>query len=205
MPEATKRHYTFSDMEIFVAKAANWTARRYSDYGVEFDDAAQEIRMWMFAGGDKKIRKWLKSQPQQTTRIYLSMLDVARGYAERQKADLSGYKIEDVQWYSVPLLVDLLPMAFDPTFTGEVSESENKSYTKSRKPPQEGNNLLVMVIDVRSALEHSAPWVRSSLRRNPQEPEALAQLLNELGGSRPYVGQRHVISNAHAQYITREQ
>ena len=205
MPEATKRHYTFSDMEIFVTKAANWTARRYSDYGVEFDDVAQEIRMWIFAGGEKKIRKWLKSSPQQTTRIYLSMLDVARGYAEKQKADQSGYKIEDVQWYSIPLLIDLLPMAFDPTFTGESNTDENNTYTKGRRPPQEGNNLLVMVIDVRAALEQAAPWVRSALRRNPQEPEALSQLLSELGGSRPHIGQRHAISNAHAQYITREQ
>ena len=205
MPEATRKYYTYSDMELFVTRAANWTARRYGQYGVEADDVAQEIRIWLIRGGEKKVRKWLRSSPQQTTRIYLSMLDIARGYAEREKAEQSGYHVEDVTWYSIPLITDLLTYAFDPTFTGEASESEQTTYTKSRKPPQEGNNLLVMVIDIRSALDRCAPWVRAALRRNQNEPEALQILLQELGGSRPYIGQRHVISNAHAQYLTKDQ
>ena len=205
MPEKARKHYTYSDMELFVARAASWTARKYRDYGVEYEDACQEIRLWLASGGEKKVRRWLKSNPQQTTRIFFSMLDISRGYAEREKADKSGYAVEDVQWYSTALLEDLIPLAFDETFTGDESDAEQNSYTKRTRPPQEGNNLLVMVIDVRSGLEKIPTWAKNILRKNPSDEEALGLLLNELGGSRPYIGRRHVITNAHAQYLTKDQ
>ena len=188
--------HTFEDMPGFVAKAARLVTHRYRSY-VEEEDVSQEIYAWLYGPGQIKVARWLESDPQQTTRIYLSMLDVARLYAEREKAVKAGYRAEDVWWYTPASLEALMPLALDSAFTqqnGHVGE------------------LLTMVVDIRKAIEEAGLWgyFHGATHNGDEEDQAqfyanLLLVLERLGGERPAVGRRRAMSNAKAQAITSEQ
>ena len=183
--------YTFSDMPGFVAKAARFVAHRYRSY-VEEDDVSQEIYVWLYGAGQLKVDRWLQSDPQQTTRIYLSMLDVARQYAEREKAAKSGYRPEDVWWYTPGSLEALMPLAMDASYTqqnGHVGE------------------LLTMVLDIRKAVVDAGlfEFFTDEAEEHPDYRVNILLVLDRLGGERPAVGRRRAMSNAKAQAITSEQ
>jgi len=172
----------------FVRKAAGYTGYRYRNYGVEPEDVISEINVWLFGDGRPKVEKWLGNEPQQTTRIYRSMLDVALKYAESEKANRVGYKPDDVWWYTKTSVEGLMPLALDPTYTqanGHVGET------------------LTMVVDIRRVMTpEDHDYFTYCDDTDPDWSERLTDLVNRLGGQRPYVGRRKVLSNATAQAIT---
>lgn len=199
--------YTYEQaVDIFTKKASGYVARRYRNYGVEFDDASQEIYLWLLDGGEKKVRRWLSKSPQQTTRVYMSMLDVAMSYAEQEKALRAGYDVDDVFWYTPSLIEGLLPLALDESFAPEdINELEQLGGGKRKaKQPAEGGNLLATVLDIRRALEGTklVPYFTACDADHPSWPDNVQELVDWLGGNKPTLGRRRAISNAHAVAIT---
>ncbi len=187
-------HYTFDDMPGFVAKAASYVAHRYRPYGVESDDVSQEIYAWLYGKGRKRVERWLETEDdkaQQTTRIYLSMLAVGRVYAEKEKAARAGYKAEDVWWYTPASLEALIPLALDASFTqsnGQLGE------------------LTATVLDIRKAVQECGLWAffADSTDEHPDYRSNILVVLDKLGGERPVIGRRRVMTNAHAQAVVSE-
>ena len=201
------RPYTWTEVEkAFTVKAARNVTRRYAPYGVTFDDAQQEILVWLYGKGKAKVERWLANEPQQTTRIFRSMIDAAAQYGEREKATRCGYDVEDVEWYTPRMIEGLMPLALDPTFDGTPAKQGDGHRTSGGGLISQGNEALVAVLDIRRALKACPSWVTEMFQLH--EPgaagwdDAVYAVINRLGGDLGRVGRRRVLSNAHAQHIT---
>lgn len=200
------KHYEWADLDALILKAAGLVSKRYHGY-VLFEDLTNEVYVWLYEHRGK-VRKWLSSSPQQTTRIFRSFYDAARGYAEQEKALKAGYDVEDIAWYSPQLIEGLLPLALDPDFYPEsVNERETEAPSSNRRPPSEGGELMTMVIDIRRALDGTGltDWFLDHDSSSDVWDARIEQLVDHLGGMRPYVGRRKVLSNSAAQAVTRQQ
>jgi hypothetical protein len=204
--------YTFDEVASrFTQKAASYAGRRYRAWGVERDDFSQEILMWMYGSGKSKVERWLASAPQQTTRIYRSMLDVAIQYGEKEKAERVGYNAADIQWYTAAMVEAVLPLVLDSTYDFQSSTDVGGNGGKHKKlAPGEGANLLTSVMDVRRALKHCPTWVQEVLEDyssgHPAWEDAIELVVHQLGGSLlPQIGRRRVMNNATAQHVTHQQ
>lgn len=180
---------TWDDMPGFVSKAAHYVGYRYRRY-VETADVSQELYAWLYADGNRsRVLKWLSAEPQQTTRVYRTLLAEALSYAEQEKASSAGYKPDDVWWYTPHGVEGLLPLALDRDFVqanGHVGDQ------------------LAMVIDVRAALDATGlfDFFAKHDESHPDWRVNLQAVVDRLGGERPGVGRRRAIRNATAQAIT---
>lgn len=199
--------YTFEDIsERFVHKAAGYVAWRYRAYGVEVTDLRQEMYAWLYGEGASRVRKWLRSSPQQTTRIYRSLVDAGVSYGEAEKAEKVGYDSDDVMWYSPTLVEGLMPLVLDETFDGDMPVEGAESGRKSKQVPHEAGNGLAMVLDIRRALDKLPDWVETCLRHEERGlgrwDDAVLAVVNFLGGSKPTIGKRKVLTNVAAKALT---
>jgi hypothetical protein len=192
MPRRTDP-YTFEEIHIFVAKAARLLGHRYSRWGVDADDVNQELWLWVLSH-ETRIRKWLASEPQQTTRIFRSLYDYGSKYAEKEKAQRLGYHQDDVQWYTPSLVESLLPFALEGEWNGLVAEHGEA---------KQNWDLITMVQDVRKAMDktHTYHTLRNLNPGDGAYEDAVRAVVDALGGTRSYTGRRKVISNSTAQHI----
>ena len=205
----TKKTYTFEDVATsFAGQAARAVFTRYARWGVTLDDCLSEIHLYLYGKGKRNVDRWLANDPQQTTRINREFYAAAQSFAEKAKAEAVGYDVDDVLWYSPSLVEALMPLALDPTFTGEINiQKHPDEYQPKTKPNhKEGGDLLAMVLDVRRAID-ALPEIELDLRTsNPDDSiyqSGLMGVVNYLGGPTPFVGRRRVLSNAEAQAVTR--
>lgn len=69
--------------DFLVKKAARWVSNSFTNTGVSYDDAFQEIWVWLLepnAGGvtgEERVRGWLHEEPRRTTRAKFAMVDAA--------------------------------------------------------------------------------------------------------------------------------
>jgi hypothetical protein len=199
--------YTYDDVvQRFVPGAARRIAWRYRAYGVELEDVKQEMFVWLYGEGERRVRKWLRNSPQQTTRITRSLEDAGITYGEAEKAARVGYEPDDVMWYSPALVEGLMPLVLDETFDGEMPVEGAESGRKSKQVPHEAGNGLVMVLDIRRALDKLPEWVSDVFRHEERGmgrwEDAVLAVVNYLGGSSPHVGKRKVLANATAKALT---
>lgn len=205
----TDEPLTFSDViDTLVPRAAWKVGRQYDRWGFGVEDASQEMLLWAYGEGTTRIRRWLAKEPQQIARLHWALIDVGRSVGEREKAARCGYDTSDVAWYSPSLVEGLMPLVLDETYDGidGAGEADGK---RQKRMPNEGGNLLAYVVDIRRAISRCKDWVGETLIGSAPGAagwdEAIQEVLALLGGESPYVGTRRVISNAHAQYLTREE
>ncbi len=175
-------------IDTILPQAARAAARKYQQYGLTFEDAQQEIWIWLYRTGrdgltgGERVRRWLEQSPQRLLSIRKAMERYASNEGKVLKADAVGYKVHDNIRYSVPMVKELLSLALDGTFDG------------SRPPDGEfhgtswSEELVAMVSDIRRAIEHC----------KTMDARTLVDFLN----TEDYVGQRHAISNVTAQAFT---
>lgn len=204
MTATAKKVYEFRDCNIFAKRAAASVMRRYANY-IEYEVLLQEGYVWLLAN-QEKVEGWLAASPQRTTRLFHSLRDYMIALAEQEKAARCGYDPEDVAWYSATLVEGLLPLALDDTFTPEqINESDGEG--KRSKPANEGGDLLAMVLDIRRALKgtNTILFFLDSVAGDPMWESRIEQLVDYLGGQRPYTGRRRSLTNRAAQAITGQQ
>lgn len=211
------KHYTFADTEHIARKAAGIISRRYGRDGTDYDTALSDIHLWQYTPRHRaKVERWLASSPQQTSRIYWSFIVAAQKPAERRKAELHGYNVDDVEWYTPQLVQSLLPLALDPDYDGIATPDRERKVDinekAARRTPDyaETGNTLAQVMDIRRAITRLPSWVGIHLTEHYSDQLSFADVTGAieaicqyLGGPRPYVGRRRVISNATAQAMTR--
>lgn len=203
------RHYEFSDVEQLARKAAGSVSRRYRRWGTDFDTALSDIHLWMYTPRNQaKINRWLANTPQQTARIYWSLVSAAQVPAEKLKAERVGYEVDDVVWYSPHTVRSLLPLVADPTYDGMTDPDRERTEDlneKQRKQPvnyREGGNTLAQVVDIRRAISRLPRWVALAVEEGTDTESAVEAITQRLGGLTPHVGRRRVMSNAQAQALT---
>jgi DNA-directed RNA polymerase specialized sigma24 family protein len=151
-------------------------------------------------------------------------------FCTREKAEITGYDVDDLYYYSTGQLRELLPLVMDRESWTQAGVVADMGKITGTSDPAHGNSRLAMICDVRSALEACSDqdkellWTAFGLAVS--EPEhalsmgitedavrmrivrALKRLQQRLGGPRPqmeYHGTRRALSNAQAQAVTRNQ
>lgn len=210
---------TERDVDETIQRVASSLKKQYQM--VEREDIVQEL--------------WVKYLSTDVTHmndrmLWSSLRRAGAAYCTKEKAQITGYDVEDLFYYSTGQIRELLPIVMDRESwvqTGVVSDLGKITGTGD---PALGNNRLAMICDVRSALEagsesdKSLLWTAFGLSLDEEEHglslgisadalrmrvvRALQRLQRRLGGPRPVenpAGHRRALSNAQAQAITRNQ
>jgi hypothetical protein len=147
------------------------------------------MRVWIYGEGREKVERWLANEPQQTTRIYRSLLDEGLAYAEREKAERVGYSVGDVYWYTPTIIERVMPDVLNPDFTEEAGHI---------------GELTTIVVDIRRVMTPTLyEFFQQSDSADPDWHGQVQHLINLLGSAdRPR--RRRAKSNAQAQAETSE-
>jgi DNA-directed RNA polymerase specialized sigma24 family protein len=147
-----------NQIEPWVNQSAAATARAYSTW-TSFPDVRQHLWSWAYAN-EKRVREYLTHQDGE--RIIRSILNrEARNYAIKERATMTGYSPEDVAWYSITAIRNILPDVFDHE---DWQTSEVGSGGRGSKPTSWGGDKLAAIIDVKGAM-NTLPADRVALLR----------------------------------------
>lgn len=118
------------------------------------------------------VVRWFVDHP----KLYAHILNLPEGKAEQElrhhlrnwalwrchhlRAKLLGYEFEDLHFYSIGSLKELIPVAF---FGGNAGRQRDPGEAAGPRRPSEGGNGIVMVFDVERALEMVDAHTRSVL------------------------------------------
>ena len=173
----------------YVFKAAGYLHRRYRMWRIDADDVASEMRVWIYGEGRERVERWLENDPQQTTRIYRSLLDVGLKFCENEKAEKVGYAVSDVYWYTPNSIEKAMPLVLNPDWTedgGAIGE------------------LATIVVDIRRVMTPAHyEFFTYADSADPDWHGHVQDLLNRLGSlDRPR--RRRAMSNAQSIAVTGE-
>lgn len=173
---------------------------------VEADDIRQEMWIW-FLEHPNKINTWETLEGSQSTKLIArSLRNAAKDFCQKQKAQIVGYRVEDNYYYDRELLEMLLPSIIrGDTIAPALVEM---GYQSTKKVASEGGNWFAIVGDINRALhklskeqyyviclrfEEGCDNVTMAKELGISEDaarmrvnRALNNLINYLGGERPY-------------------
>lgn len=199
------------DWDATIVAIARATARRFTM--VEWEDVAQELRLWWFSNS-KRVSGYLDADEADpvaktgTKRLMRAMSLEASGYCQVEKARHLGYRVEDLFFYNTGALRELLPLVFDYECWVELGQrSAEGNEGRGQSAPAEGNNLVTVLADVKRALALVSDSDRALLLDlyreglseselaeagnvtveavNKRHDRALARLRDVMGGERP--------------------
>lgn len=183
------------DYEILkgiVQRVAANISTRYGDYANRHDAASE---MWVWLSHYGRAAEMVEAlNGGDDTVVSATLWNVGRRYAEREKAHRVGYEPQDQAYYTEDRIQELLPYAQDESWDGLYTPLVEKDPTmpRGKNPTGDGADFLAQVLDIRRAAARVNGW-------------DIGRLLNELGGERPFVGRRRVLSNREALVVTKHQ
>lgn len=215
-----------AEVEPMIAGIASEFGRRHHVHGADSEDFRQDLRIWVLENADD-IAAWRNELDPSEFDKYLArcMRNECSSLGVDIKAHATGYKRDDLTWYSKGELKTLLPSMFDRSKWHEPPQSDGRSV----KSYAEGNNWVAILADVSRAF--------STLRKDDRDlltavyrdeynnvllsemfgvteqtmsyrhERALGRLLDALGGRKPESTRdpwrgRHAISNGAARAMT---
>ncbi len=130
--------------------------RRYKHW-VERDDVTQECIAWAITRNAYITEQMNVEDPKQLEynqrRVAWQMKRAVERYARREKANKSGYQINDEVYYQTFTLGQLLPFVItsiiDGTVLEQMQEMINDGQPRGSSSPSEGGNLLASLIDIK--------------------------------------------------------
>jgi RNA polymerase sigma factor (sigma-70 family) len=155
--------------------------RRYKNW-VERDDVAQECIAWAIT------RNAYITDPQQLEhnqrRIAWQMKRAVERYARKEKANKSGYQINDEVYYQTFTLGQLLPFVIasviDGTVLEQMQEMINDGQPRGSSSPAEGGNLLAALIDIKKCFMKLDQKDQTVLRMRHYDNATLQQIAQYL-------------------------
>lgn len=218
---------TAPTLEDMVERVATQVKRAFPQ--VDRNDIRQEVWIWALENADK-VEAWLEEGGKRAHgSLYTALRRAGTAYATREKAAIVGYDPDDLHYYSLAQLRELLPLCMDRE-AWYLTGVDDENRTKSTVDPALGNTRLAMICDVRASLEAGSPgdkhllWTVFGLAKDEatyaeelgitedallhRVTRALQRVQKRLGGPNPlteYDGNRRAISNAQAQAITHNQ
>lgn len=225
--------YSEVDREYFAAlagMAAKHVWQQFRPY-VEIEDLMGEAWLWAYADPDRvndilDIR--IKSAREK--RMFAVVRSHLGKWARREKAHKCGYRMDDEVFYSLDVLREILPDAYEPEGWFRVTGPPAEAPIARTADPALGGDAIASYVDVRKALaglpERDQEVLELKYRQGDSTKaialalgisvtaatnrveRALGRLRKALGGARPitdapeYIGSRRVISNATAQAMT---
>lgn len=196
---------------------------------VDRQDIGQELALWWVLN-EEKVEKYLAAEDQKhgAAKLGRALRNTATKFAHYETAQITGYHVEDLFFYSPGLLRELLPIFFAG---GQPPSGTFDPTGRSTTAPNEGNNFPALMEDVRRGLtliSHADQKLLSDLFKyevpvdqlavlagcdkhamEMRIQRALGRLQKKLGGPRPDFsdgpGSRRSMSNSSAQALTRAQ
>jgi len=149
----TELHPIIYELAPSVAYAVH---RRYKHW-VEKEDVTQECIAWAVTRNAYITEQMSVEDPKQLeynqSRIAWQMKRAVERYARREKANKSGYQINDEVYYQTFTLGQLLPFVIssiiDGTVLEQMQEMINDGQPRGSSSPSEGGNLLASLIDIK--------------------------------------------------------
>ena len=130
--------------------------RRYKHW-VEREDVTQECIAWAVTRNAYITEQMSVEDPKQLehnqSRIAWQMKRAVERYARKEKANKSGYQLNDEVYYQTFTLGQLLPFVIasiiDGTVLEQMQEMINDGQPRGSSSPSEGGNLLASLIDIK--------------------------------------------------------
>ena len=149
----TELHPIIYELAPSVAYAVH---RRYKHW-VEKEDVTQECIAWAVTRNAYITEQMSVEDPKQLeynqSRIAWQMKRAVERYARKEKANKSGYQINDEVYYQTFTLGQLLPFVIssiiDGTVLEQMQEMINDGQPRGSSSPSEGGNLLASLIDIK--------------------------------------------------------
>ena len=149
----TEPHPIVYELASSVAYAVH---RRYKHW-VEREDVTQECIAWGVTRNAYITEQMSVEDPKQLeynqSRIAWQMKRAVERYARKEKANKSGYQINDEVYYQTFTLGQLLPFVIssiiDGTVLEQMQEMINDGQPRGSSSPSEGGNLLASLIDIK--------------------------------------------------------
>ena len=189
--------------------------RRYKHW-VEREDITQECIAWAVTRNAYITEQMSVEDPKQLehnqSRIAWQMKRAVERYARKEKANKSGYQINDEVYYQTFTLGQLLPFVItsiiDGTVLEQMQEMINDGQPRGSSSPSEGGNLLASLIDIKkcylkldqkdqellrmrhydnATLQQIAAFLECAVSTADRRcSNALRRLQDELGGETPW-------------------
>lgn len=214
----------WADVVELAAVAARPIARRFHTW-VEFDDLKQAACEYALKREDKVLEYLYEYDCELMSHVRridrdtrrqgeTAMITFLRRHCERvarkEKADRTGYNIEDEYFYRVTMIENLIKVwgHGDYDMAGQVLDPSDMGGKRGKKLASEGNDLLAMMADVDAAMKRLDPRDRRVIvdkfvhedktsviaEREGVSPQRIDQLVsrgvkqvvNYLGGWNPY-------------------
>jgi len=161
--------------------------RRYKNW-VERDDVAQECIAWAITRNAYITDQMSVEDPQQLEhnqrRIAWQMKRAVERYARKEKANKSGYQINDEVYYQTFTLGQLLPFVIasviDGTVLEQMQEMINDGQPRGSSSPAEGGNLLASLIDIKKCFMKLDQKDQTVLRMRHYDNATLQQIAQYL-------------------------
>ncbi len=161
--------------------------RRYKHW-VERDDVTQECIAWAVTRNAYITEQMSVEDPKQLehnqSRIAWQMKRAVERYARKEKANKSGYQINDEVYYQTFTLGQLLPFVIasviDGTVLEQMQEMINDGQPRGSSSPAEGGNLLASLIDIKKCFLKLDQKDQAVLRMRHYDNATLQQIAQYL-------------------------
>ena len=161
--------------------------RRYKHW-VERDDITQECIAWAITRNDYITEQMSVEDAKQLEynqkRIAWQMKRAAERYVRKEKANKSGYQLQDEAYYETLMLGQLLPFVIGSIIDGTVLEQAQEmikdGQPRGSSSPAEGGNLLASLIDIKKAYLELDEKDQAVLRMRHYENATLQQIASFL-------------------------
>jgi hypothetical protein len=164
--------------EPLVASAALKISRRFNGF-IEFDDLAQELRLWCWQNYNKISRYLEHPDPRDlehgAAKLSLMLQRRAERAARTERARSVGYLTRDESFYNAGQVGELLEIVLAGGLDGTETHS-NENETSPQSDPAEGLTHLAVIADVtRAWSHHPSPILAELYGQNPPSREVLAK------------------------------
>ena len=157
--------------------------RRYKHW-VERDDVTQECIAWAITRNAYITEQMSVEDPKQLEynqrRVAWQMKRAVERYARKEKANKSGYQINDEVYYQTFTLGQLLPFVIasviDGTVLEQMQEMINDGQPRGSSSPSEGGNLLAALIDIKKCFMKLDQKDQTVLRMRHYDNATLQQI-----------------------------
>jgi len=176
-------------IDELIDSAARFAVIRYRQYVTEAD---VQDALWRYVMTDEAAQSAICQDLDHPRLVLRHLQAVAQQYGEAVKAAASGYRVDDVAYYSQHSIRLLLPFALDPEWDGNVPH-EFAFADASRKikgRDVDAGSFAASVMDVRIALKGCPAAARVILTADETSTEyrsACRQLIDHLGGPKPNI------------------
>jgi len=198
----------FSDKVMRACRRnANRVSRVNRNY-VTSDDVMGEMFLWV-ASHDKKVTHWMGEGRKGMGKLNTALFRAGHRYVNKQRAEANGGQLSDMQWYTIPVVEELLEDVWYYTDWLPTTSLENN---RGSSAPSEGNNRIAMLTDIAFAVSSlpaddqrllrdrycdGGAYIDAIASKLEESPDAvrkridrvLRKLIDKLGGEPPWTHQ----------------